>query len=103
MNSNLKNIATILILCTVALGGYYLFIKRDATELNLGGTASGELFVDVQKYIERKDTLSQVKLNTAIFNEPRFRSLVSQTTEANPVIVGRPNPFEDLYNVAQPD
>lgn len=99
MNANLKNIATVLILFTVALGGYYLFIKKDATELDLSGSASADLFVDVQKYIERREVLGNVQLDTTLFNEPRFRSLVSFSSEGAPISVGRPNPFDDLYLV----
>ena len=97
MNSNLKNIATVLVLFTVAVGGYYMFVKNDSSELNLDGSANGDLFVDVQKYIERRELLSNVKLDTALFNDQRFRSLVYFSTEGAPLEVGRSNPFDDLY------
>jgi hypothetical protein len=99
MNSNLKNIATVLVLFTIAVGGYYMFIKKDATELNLGGSATGDLFFDVQKYIDRRELLSNVKLDTALFNDQRFRSLVYFSTEGAPLEVGRTNPFDDLYEI----
>lgn len=98
MNSTLKNIATVLVLFTVAAGGYYFFIKKDSIELNLDGGATGDLFVDVQKYIERRELLNSVSLDTTLFNDQRFRSLVYFSTEGAPLEVGRSNPFDDLYD-----
>jgi hypothetical protein len=92
-----KNIVTILVLATVAFLGYYLFLQKDQTTLSLeGGATSQQLFVDVQKYIERRNILNAVTMDTTIFNDERFRSLKGYPTEVEPKTKGRTNPFDEV-------
>ncbi len=99
MEKSLKNIASVLIILTVAFLGYYLFSQRDQGTLSFdqGGTLGQEQFVEyVQKYIERRQVLSSVALDTSIFNDAYFQSLDSYATPVPPQPVGRSNPFDEV-------
>jgi hypothetical protein len=95
MNSDsLKNVTTILVLCTIAFLGYYLFVQKDQTELTSGDGAVAELLGQVQKYIERNQQLQRISLNTEMLSDERFRSLTGYPTEIPEQPVGRENPFD---------
>lgn len=97
MQSSLKNITVILIISTLAFAGYYLFIKKDEGELDLTmGSTTEALFVDVQKYIERRQLLDQIDFDIALFNEQRFRSLIRFSASEEEQPIGRPNPFDTV-------
>ncbi len=97
MEGSQKNIVAILVLATVAFLGYYLYSQKDQVELALeGSAATEEVFVDVQRYIERRSVLDAITLDTSIFAEERFRSLVGYPTEVKEQPIGRPNPFDEV-------
>jgi hypothetical protein len=95
MDSSLKNVTTILVILTCAFLGYYVFMQKGTTELALDGSAvTKDLFVDVQKYIERRNVLDKVTMDTSVFNEERFRSLKGYPTDVPTQPKGRVNPFD---------
>lgn len=98
MDSTLKNIAVILVIFTLAFVGYYFFIQKDKTSLDLqADSISQDLFADVQKYIERREVLDRVKLDTTIFMDERFNNFVDYTpVEAVKPESGRDNPFDEV-------
>jgi hypothetical protein len=97
MEESQKNIVAILVLATVAFLAYYFFVQRGQSDLALtAGTASEEMFVDVQRYIERRGVLDGVKMDTAIFTDERFRSLVGYPREIEERPTGRTNPFDEV-------
>jgi hypothetical protein len=95
-NSSLKNVTTLLVIFTAAVLGYYLFVQKDQSELSLegGGVVEG-LFADVQKYTERRQQLDRIRLDTSLFTDERFRSLVGYSTEVPEQPIGRENPFDE--------
>lgn len=98
MDSTLKNVAVILIVFTLAFFGYYLFIQKDGLVLNpASDSINQDLFADVQKYIERRQVLDNVKLDTYLFSDERFNNLMDFTPE-EPVSPqpGRKNPFDEV-------
>jgi hypothetical protein len=96
MDSSLKSVVSILVIATCAFLGYYIFVQKDADALALDGSAVTEqLFGDVQKYIERRAVLDGIALDTAIFGDERFRSLVGYPTDVVEQPVGRTNPFDE--------
>ncbi len=97
MNSPLKNITAILVILTIAFLGYYLFLQKDNSDLSLaGGGVAEDLFVDVQKYAERRQLLDRVQLKFDIFADARFRSLKGYPTDIEEVPIGRQNPFDEI-------
>lgn len=97
MDSSIKNIAIVLVILTFAFLGYYLFIQQDQTNLSFNNEdVNQELFVVVQKYIERRSILDKVSLKTEILNDDRLRSAVSYSTDVVEQPVGRENPFDNV-------
>jgi hypothetical protein len=96
MSPAFKKITIVLVILTLAYAGYYFFIQQDTTAPGLGGDMSLESFAKVQKYIERREVLDRVKLDTALFNDPLFRSLVSFSEEEVTQPIGRINPFDEV-------
>jgi hypothetical protein len=102
MESSLKNIVSILAIATCAFLGYYIFVQKDINTLALdGGAVTAELFVDVQKYIERRAVLDAIAMDTSIFSDERFRSLVGYPTDIVEQPVGRTNPFDEAESSGQ--
>lgn len=99
MSPAFKKITIALVVLTVAYAGYYFFTQVDTMP-----TAEGELtpesFAKVQKYIERRDILQQVTLDTSLFNDPRFRSFVGYTGQEATYKPGRINPFDAVDSSA---
>jgi hypothetical protein len=98
MDSTLKNVAVILVIFTLAFVGYYFFIQKDKTALGLdSGSINQDLFADVQRYIGRREVLDKVKLDTAIFKDERYNTLIDYTPEeAVMPEPGRDNPFDEV-------
>jgi hypothetical protein len=96
MEKSIKTITVSLVIATCAFLGYYLYMQKDTFQLSLtGGDVSEKLFVDVQKYIERRNILSKVQMDTKLFSDERFRSLRGYSTEVASQPVGRTNPFDE--------
>lgn len=95
MNASLKNVAMILVVLSLAFFGYYFFVQTDNSALSLNGSVvSDDLFVDVQKYEERRNQLNKIKLDTTIFTDQLFISLKGYPRNIPDQDVGRDNPFD---------
>lgn len=92
MTSRAQNLLMILGLVLVAGLGYYVYSQRAALSLNTG-TVDNELAVTTNEFVQRLAELSNIKYDTTIFSDPRFRSLVDFSEPINPQPVGSPNPF----------
>ncbi len=95
MQKNKKNILVILVIASVAVGGYY-FYAQAPVELTPEVAETQVLFSDVQRYAERFQKLNEISLSTELFSDPYFRSLVSYSTPVPPQPIGRTNPFDPV-------
>lgn len=96
MSDTIKNIAGILLLLSVAFGGYYIYAQ-------MGGEVEGELSLTDQEYqmmlsktsvfISRSQELSQILIDTSVLEDERFRSLKTFSRPVSDVPLGRPDPF----------
>ncbi len=96
----MKSNTLILIVATliVACGAYWYFFTDTGNEpsLTTGQTAS-------QTQIEFQTLLGElqpISFNTAIFLDPRFKSLVDLTTPITPETIGRLDPFAPVPGIS---
>lgn len=94
MDSTIKNITIIMLILSFAFLGYYLYAQKDAINLSGEAGVGQDLFAKVQKYIERRNILDQVSLDTTILKDQRFISAVSYSSEVVEQKVKRENPFD---------
>lgn len=72
--------------------GYITFFAPGDSSLILEGDAKeGQLLAT--EFLVRLDELQSINFSRDLFNDPRFRSLVSFSTAPEIVPAGRPNPF----------
>lgn len=91
MTPSMQNILIVLGLLGLAAFAYYLLVMQDDTALDtsVNETAS----IESQIFLEQLTQLKSVSLQTDIFSDQQFRSLVNQSATVRPQPVGRPNPF----------
>lgn len=95
MSDSIKNIAIILIILTIAFGGYVFFVQTPAGE---GDVSANEqelqaMLAQTSVFIERSQELDQMMLDTSILEDARFRSLRTFSKPLREEPVGRPDPF----------
>ncbi|MCA9365650.1 hypothetical protein KC723_02045 [Candidatus Kaiserbacteria bacterium] len=100
MSNFLKNLLSIAVIVLVGLAGYYIFVNKDTGELDLTGRAGldAEILASTQLFIERGRILDSISLETDLFTDLRFTSLVSYSTEVPEIPLGRENPFLPVEN-----
>lgn len=91
----MKNTTTILIVLILAIGGYYMYAQNKNAGLSLEGGASltEDMVTRTQIFIERRALLDTVKIDTAMFEDPVFRSYKSFSEPVLDEPIGRDNPF----------
>lgn len=92
MSSNIKNIIVPLLAVTLAYAGYVFFIQG-GTVPNEGAVLTDEVMLRTQVFIERRALLNTVSVDTALFEDPVFRSYRSFSNEIPDEPIGRFNPF----------
>lgn len=87
----MQNILIVLSLLGLAAFAYYLLVMQGDTALDtsVNETAS----IESQIFLEQLNQLKSVSLQTDIFSDQQFRSLVNQSATVRPQSVGRTNPF----------
>lgn len=91
MSSITKNILVFAGLAAVAYAGYYLFVVNGSANLESNNSSEGQALTT--EFLQRLSEIEQIDLSTEVFDDARFRSFVSFSTEPNPVSAGRDNPF----------
>ena len=96
MSPLIKNITTVLFAFSLAFIGYYLYSQNKASGLsyNDGTDSNQEMLTNTRIFIERRELIDKVTLNTDIFMDPVFQSYRSFRSPEIEAPVGRPNPFE---------
>ncbi len=94
MSSSIQNIIVVVGLVLVLGFGYYLY-SANKNSLLSGGTSvvSNQVAIESADFLKRLEELKTLKLDGAIFSDPRFKSLVDRSHPVSQQVVGRDNPF----------
>ncbi len=95
MNSTLKNILVLLIILTFAFSGYYIFVQNNNSQMAFSDNeyVTTEMLANTQLFIQRRNTLSQINIDTSLFEDPKFISYKNFTQPIEVQPVGKDNPF----------
>lgn len=92
MKSLLKNLLIFSVIAAVLYFGYNTFFADDGLMLDTGSSNSeGEQLT--REFVVRLGELEQINFSRELFEDPRFRSLISFSTPPESVSAGRSNPF----------
>lgn len=99
MGKTATNLSIILGLITIAFAGYYLYTSQFSQSLNFDtdDQTTQNMLNNTRIFIERSNSIKQVKLDTTFFEDERFTSLRSYTSPIQARPEGRPDPFEEIY------
>jgi hypothetical protein len=102
MNKSLTNIIVLIGIVITSVAGYFLFSQNSAPLLssNTTNTQQEQLLASSQLFVERSRTLSQIDMDTSIFEDEVFNSLKSYSPPLNEFEFGRSNPFAPTFDAA---
>lgn len=103
MNKTATNLIVLLGIVIVMFGGYFFF-TQDSQMFMASSTSEQQLeqlLVSSQLFIERSRTLSDITLDTTVFESEIFNSLKSFSPPPDEFLVGRSNPFAET-NITKP-
>ena len=95
MNKAATNLIVLLGIILFAFGGYF-FLTQDSQMFSTSSTSDEQiqrLLASSQLFVERSRILSNVELDTQIFDSEIFNSLKSFSPPPDEYSVGRSNPF----------
>ena len=93
MSNLIKNLLIALVI-TAALGaGYYFISSQQSEPLPELTRANPNVALQTEKIIANTQKIETYELDTSIFDDARFRSLVDYRVEIPNVEAGRENPF----------
>ncbi len=97
MGKAATNLSVVLGLVTIVFAGYWFYISKDSATLNSGGQEQTKeaMLQDTQKFEQHSQILREIKLETSIFEDARFKSLRTFTTDIRESNVGRNDPFAE--------
>lgn len=97
MGKTATNLVVILGLITVAFAGYYIYTKQLSSSLSFDSNdqAVQDMLVNTQAFIGYGKTLREVNLELDFFDDEKFRSLRSYSTQIQERDIGRRDPFAD--------
>jgi hypothetical protein len=82
-----------LLAATVAFGGYYFYSINESSSLQLAEGVTPEIQANADLFLARLSILSQIDLQTEVFDNEVFKSYQSFTLPVPEQPVGRANPF----------
>lgn len=82
-----------LLAATVAFGGYYFYSINESSTLQLADGVTPEIQANADLFLARLSILSQINLETEVFDNEVFKSYQSFTVPVPEQPVGRTNPF----------
>ncbi len=95
MSTLLQNILILVGLLCVGGLGYYLYMQNSDSSLDTqNAQVSNQVAIETAEFLRRLNELKAITLDTSVFSDPRFSSLVEMTTTPPVERVGRNNPFE---------
>lgn len=97
MSSLIQNLLIVLGLVVVMALGYYLYTQNQMSTLSLSDDPiSTQLSAESAMFLRKLNDLKQIELDGSLFSDPRFRSLIDNSTPVIEDPVGRPNPFVEV-------
>lgn len=96
MSPAIKYIAIALGLATVAYAGYYFFLSDNngaPVSFSTSDVMMQNMLANSQLFIDRRQALEAVRLDTVLFTDARFLSLRAYTTPIQEQPIGRNDPF----------
>jgi len=94
MGNIINNILALAGLLILAGLGYYLFILDGSSQLSGGSFSTNEAEFANQQFLRQIQELNENELQSTIFSDERFVSLVDFELPLVETEVGRENPFE---------
>lgn len=96
-----KTIVISVVAVVVLILAYFYFTgtPSDSAALDSSDSATTEVTDHATKIITLLNQTSSLKIETALFTSPVYKSLVDHTVSVNQQAVGKPNPF--YYNLPQ--
>ena len=91
MKGMIKNIIFIVSLVALLFLGYIIFWKDDSIEVD--EFTESQARVDEQEFLSKLKELQDLELDSPIFEDEEFLSLVDHTVQVVDEDAGRPNPF----------
>ncbi|MCA9360581.1 hypothetical protein H6785_02380 [Candidatus Nomurabacteria bacterium] len=98
MGKTATNISVVLGLITIAFGGFYLYTQytNSVSEYDVSDQTMQTMLERTRVFIERDAILKKIALDIDIFDDARFRYLVSYSTPIVETTIGREDPFADV-------
>lgn len=93
MMNILKNLVVLIGLVLVAGLGYYLYTTNGSIGLD-ASTENLQVEAESAELLRKIDSIKQIKIDRAVFSDPRFTNLRSFATPVPVYPVGRDNPFQ---------
>lgn len=91
MKSVIKNIIFLVSLAALLILGYVVFFKGDTIDID--EFAESQARIDEQEFLAKLKELQGLELDSPLFNDEEFLSLVDHTVQVVDEEAGRPNPF----------
>jgi len=97
MSGTAKNLIVILGLASVAFAAYYLYLQQSESTLNTatGDESLNSMLTKTQVFINRRQALDKIVIDSSLFEDERFRSLHTFTKPLADIPVGRQDPFAE--------
>lgn len=98
MSNLTKNLVIILGLATVGFAAYFVFMKQadPAISFETNQAMLESMLANSQLFIERRQQLETVSLDTSLFDDERFTSLRSYSRPVEEQLIGRDDPFQPV-------
>jgi hypothetical protein len=94
--SSTKSTITILVVIALAGLGYFWWSGNNTpSSSSISGTDASQAAVGVQ-VLNLLNQIQSLNIDTSLFSDPAFRTLVDYSVTIPPVNVGRPNPFAPI-------
>ncbi len=91
MKGAIKNIIFLVSLVALIFLGYIIFWKDDSIELD--EFTESQARIDEQEFLAKLKDLQDLEIDSPIFEDEEFLSLVDHTVQVVDEEAGRPNPF----------
>jgi hypothetical protein len=98
MTKSTTNIIVLIGIIITAIAGYLLFSQNASPFLTTSSSDQQlqQLLVSSQLFIDRSQSLSDIDMDTSIFDDGVFNSFKSYSPPPDTFEVGRPNPFSPV-------
>lgn len=102
--SSSKSLIGIIVLVIVGALVYFFYIGNKAPDVDslLDSQATPDATAASSRILALLNQISSLKIDTSLFNDPAYQSLVDYSVPIPEIPVGRNNPFAPISGVSQP-